>query len=183
MFSLSPGFCLAQFPELPPSSKSLPGKKDRNLGRSARMFESMFPISNPFARTSATDFSKKAETRRSLQRGIRIRKQLSNIANACSSQQRIGDGMAQNIAIGMPNQSQRVRNDNTAKHQWCIRPQSMEVEADANSKAHLADCSSSRSTRARTRSVGRVILIFRSEPLTIETDRPIRSTRLDSSVP
>src|SRR5438093_1143377 len=56
-----------------------------------------------------------------------------------------------------------------AEYEWCRRSQAMQVKADADAELQWADFSSSRKTRARVRSVGRVILIFRSEPRTMAT--------------
>ena len=77
--------------------------------------------------------------------------------------------MAQGVAVGMPDETLVVGNLDAAENQPVSRPEAMQIEPDADPKIHLADCSSSRRTRASVRSDGRVILMFLSEPRTIDT--------------
>jgi hypothetical protein len=63
---------------------------------------------------------------------VRIRKQLSNIPQARSSQQGIGHGMQQNIGITMPHKLAIVRNVDAAQAQRSPAPKAMCVVSDSN---------------------------------------------------
>src|SRR5262249_49279276 len=118
---------------------------------------------------------------------ICVWKHFTDIAEPACTQQGVGNGMAQNVAIGVADQAFFMRNLNTTKRQGQRWPKAMQVITDPDPEFQCAalslPSSSARKARASVRSLGRVILMFRSEPRTIATGSPSRSTRLDSSVP
>src|SRR5881296_3404884 len=127
------------------------------------------------------------ETRNPLVSIIGIRKHLTDIAETTGAKQGIGDGVTKDIAIGMSDETFFMGDLHPPQDQGRRWTQPMQIVTNTNSKFHCrafaSALSSSRKARARLRSEGRVILLFRSEPRTIATGCPSLSTRLDSSVP
>src|SRR5207244_4980633 len=114
---------------------------------------------------------------------IGIRKHFADISQPACTQQGVRYCMAEDIPVGMSDQTLFVRNLNPAQNERGRRSEPMEIETDTNSKFHRVVFSSSRKARASVRSVGLVILMLRSDPRTIATAWFSLSTKLDSSVP
>src|SRR5262249_14849232 len=141
----------------------------------------------PFLSNEICGLEQKLQTRDSFVPIVCVGKHFTDIAETTRSKQRIRDGVAQDVAIGVANQTLLMWNLDASEHQRRGRSQSMDVVANPDPEFQVVTCapavSSARNARASVRSLGLVILMLRSDPRTIATAWPSRSTRLDSSVP
>src|SRR5579885_3107754 len=111
----------------------------------------------------------------------------ADVAQSGSSQDRIGDGVGKNIGIGVAFQTQFRRNGDASQDERAAGSQPVNIPAQAGSdfaqeRTSPAICSWKK-RRARSISLGLVILMLRSLPSTTLTSTSRRSTRLASSVP
>ena len=105
------------------------------------------------------------------------------------AENRVGDGVRENVGVGMPGESELRRNRDAAENQRTAGGDAVNVPAlpdtgmsDARRQRRAVSCS--KNSRARSISLGRVILMLRSLPrTTLISTWSSRSTRLASSVP
>src|SRR5271170_2130145 len=119
----------------------------------------------------------------------------TDIAQRRRAEQSVRYGMQKDIGVRVTFEAELAGDGDSAENQRTARSESMDVPAEAhagndagndrgNDTGHDAASSSARNRRARSISVGRVILMFRSLPCTTLTSTcSRRSTRLASSVP
>jgi len=97
----------------------------------------------------------------------------ADVAQRSGAQKSIGDGMRQNVGIGVTVQSELGRNRDTAEDERPAGRDAVDVpaltDADETQDDALAASSSPRNSRARSISDGLVILILRSLPETTLT--------------
>src|SRR5580704_2429849 len=103
---------------------------------------------------------------------IGVGKVHTDIAQSGRAKQRIGDGVRENIGVGMAFQSKIRWNDDAAQNHWTARGDAMDVPALADAETQdstRAVISSARNSRARSMSDGLVIFRLRSLPGTTLT--------------
>ncbi len=97
---------------------------------------------------------------------IGIREMHPDIACRDRAQNRIGDGMRENIGIGMALKPELGWNRDAAQNQRPPRGNAVNVPALPDSRIQRRAVSCSKNSRARSISLGRVILMLRSLPST-----------------
>src|SRR5215472_3442674 len=107
----------------------------------------------------------KPQAARALPARIRVREMHADVACGYGSENRVGDGMRKNVCVRVAFEAEFGRYRHSAEDQGSSGDDSMRIPAlaDANSGGHqrrAASCSKKR--RARSISLGRVILILRS---------------------
>src|SRR5436305_9476745 len=111
----------------------------------------------------------------------------ADIAQRGRAQNGIGDGMRQHVRVGMAFQPEFARHGDAAQNQRSARSNPVNIPSQAGSdfaqSAASLEISSRRNRWARSISVGLVILMLRSLPMTTVTSTSRRSTMLASSVP
>src|SRR5579884_134413 len=118
---------------------------------------------------------------------IGIGKMHSDIAQGGGAQQGVGDGVRENIGVGVALQPELAGDYDAAQDERPAGRDAVHIPAEASAQlAHEAGLpanSSERNSRAKSISEGLVILILRSLPCTTLTSTcSRRSTKLDSSV-
>jgi hypothetical protein len=67
-----------------------------------------------------------------LERGVCIRKVVSDIPFSCCAQERVGDGMREDIGVGMTVETAIVKDFNSAKDQLAAFGETMHIISNSN---------------------------------------------------